>query len=392
MLEGIALLLLFGYIAAKLVGLLRLPGLLGMLIVGVLFGPYVFGWLDGELLAVSQDWRAFALIVILIRAGLGLKRDQLKQVGGVAVRISSIPCLLEGLTVTIAAYFILGFNFAEAGMLGFVLAAVSPAVVVPSMLDLKEDGYGDDKQIPTLLLAGTSIDDVFAITLFTFFLGLGTAGDTNIVLELAKIPLSIGGGVLGGLLVALLLLGLFKWRGFAPKYTEQLLLVLALAILYFEFGEWIGVASLLGVMTLGFILLERQPTIANHFSEKLAGVWVFAQIILFTLVGAEVNIGVALEAGLLGIVIIICGLLGRSLGVWLATIGTNFNTKERLFCMIAYLPKATVQAAIGSLPLAAGVETGGVILAIAVLSIIITAPIGAIGIKLSAPRLLNKGE
>ncbi|WP_017470457.1 cation:proton antiporter [Amphibacillus jilinensis] len=392
MLEGIALLLLFGYIAAKLVGLLRLPGLLGMLIVGVLFGPYVFGLLDGELLAVSQDWRAFALIVILIRAGLGLKRDQLKQVGGIAVRISSIPCLLEGFTVTMAAYFILGFNFAEAGMLGFVLAAVSPAVVVPSMLDLKEDGYGDDKQIPTLLLAGTSIDDVFAITLFTFFLGLGTAGDTNIALELAKIPLSIGGGVLGGGLVALLLLGLFKWRGFAPKHTEQLLLVLALAILYFEFGEWIGVASLLGVMTLGFILLERQPTIANHFSEKLAGVWVFAQIILFTLVGAEVNISVALEAGLLGIVIIICGLLGRSLGVWLATIGTNFNTKERLFCMIAYLPKATVQAAIGSLPLAAGVETGGVILAIAVLSIIITAPIGAIGIKWSAPRLLNKGN
>jgi len=334
----------------------------------------------------------FALIIILIRAGLGLKRESLKQVGGVALRISSIPCLMEGFTVLAAAYYFLDFSFAEAGMLGFIIAAVSPAVVVPGMLDLKEQGYGDDKQIPTLLLAGTSIDDVFAITLFTFFLGLGVSGGGNVLLELGRIPLSIGGGIAGGLIVAAGLLYLFKMKGLTTRHTEKLLLLLAIAILYYEFGEWIGIASLLGVMTIGFVILEKREDMAHDFSEKLAKVWVFAQIILFTLVGAEVNIEVALEAGLIGVAIIAIGLVARSIGVWLATMGTNMNNKERLFCIIAYTPKATVQAAIGSLPLAAGVEGGSVILAIAVLSIVITAPLGAIGIKLSAPRLLNKAK
>jgi len=392
MLESLALLLLLGYIAAKLISSLRLPGLLGMLLIGVLFGPYILGWINDDMMVVSQDLRAFALIIILIRAGLGLKRENLKKVGGVALRISSIPCIIEGFTVLAAAYFFLDFSFAEAGMLGFILAAVSPAVVVPGMLELKEEGYGDDKQIPTLLLAGTSIDDVFAITLFTFFLGLGVSGDTNVLLELGKIPLSIGGGIAGGLIVAAVLLYLFKMKGLTTRHTEKLLLLLAVAILYYEFGEWIGIASLLGVMTIGFVILEKRQDIAVDFSGKLAKVWVFAQIILFTLVGAEVNIEVALEAGLIGVVIIALGLVGRSIGVWLATMGTNMNNKERLFCIIAYTPKATVQAAIGSLPLAAGVEGGSIILAIAVLSIIITAPLGAIGIKRSAPRLLNKGK
>lgn len=392
MLESLALLLILGYIAAKLISILRLPGLLGMLLTGVLLGPYVFSWIDEDMMIISQDLRAFALIIILIRAGLGLKRESLKQVGGVALRISSIPCLMEGFTVLTAAYYFLDFSFAEAGMLGFIIAAVSPAVVVPGMLDLKEQGYGDDKQIPTLLLAGTSIDDVFAITLFTFFLGLGVSGDSNVLLELGKIPLSIGGGIVGGLIVAAGLLYLFKVKGLTTRHTEKLLLLLAIAILYYEFGEWIGIASLLGVMTIGFVILEKRNDIATDFSEKLAKVWVFASIILFTLVGAEVNIEVALEAGLIGVAIIALGLVGRSIGVWLATMGTNLNKKERLFCIIAYTPKATVQAAIGSLPLAAGVEGGSIILAIAVLSIVITAPLGAIGIKLSAPHLLNKAK
>ena len=391
-LESLALLLILGYIAAKLISILRLPGLLGMLLIGVLFGPYVFGWINDDMMIISQDLRAFALIIILIRAGLGLKRESLKQVGGVALRISSIPCLMEGFTVLAAAYYFLDFSFAEAGMLGFIIAAVSPAVVVPGMLDLKEQGYGDDKQIPTLLLAGTSIDDVFAITLFTFFLGLGVSGGGNVLLELGRIPLSIGGGIAGGLIVAAGLLYLFKMKGLTTRHTEKLLLLLAIAILYYEFGEWIGIASLLGVMTIGFVILEKREDMAHDFSEKLAKVWVFAQIILFTLVGAEVNIEVALEAGLIGVAIIAIGLVARSIGVWLATMGTNMNNKERLFCIIAYTPKATVQAAIGSLPLAAGVEGGSVILAIAVLSIVITAPLGAIGIKLSAPRLLNKAK
>lgn len=391
MLESLALLLIFGYLAAKIVSLFKLPGLLGMLFVGVLLGPFALSILDQDMLLISQDLRALALIIILLRAGLGLKRENLQQVGGVAVRISSIPCVLEGLFVLAAAYFFLDFSFAEAGMLGFILAAVSPAVVVPSMLELKESRFGENKQIPTMLLAGTSIDDVFAITLFTFFLGLGVSGDSNVLLELGKIPLSIGGGIVGGLIIALFILFLFRMKKLTARNTEQLLLLLTISILYYEIGESIGIASLLGVMTIGLVIVEKTTDTAQLFSEKLAKVWVFAQIILFTLVGAEVNIEVALEAGLIGIVIIVIGLTGRSIGVWLATMGTNLNTKERLFCMIAYTPKATVQAAIGSLPLAAGIEGGSIILAIAVLAIIITAPLGAIGIKLSAPRLLQKG-
>lgn len=392
MLMSLALLLLFGFIGMKLVNLTRLPGLIGLLIIGILFGPYVLGLLDQDLLLISQDLRLFALIIILIRAGLGLQRNQVKKVGGPALRLSVIPCVFEGFTVAIAAYFLLGFSFAEAGMLGFILAAVSPAVVVPSMLELEREGYGTDKEIPTLLLAGASVDDVFAITFFGFFLSLGTGVQQNIFLVMAKIPYSIIGGILGGIVLAMLLLIVFKWRRFNSRNTEQLLLLLATAILYYYIGEGVGFASLLGIMALGFVILERTPKIANLFSAKLTKIWLFAQIILFTLVGAEVNIEVALEAGLIGLVVILVGLVGRSFGVWLSTIGTSLSLQERIFCMIAYLPKATVQAAIGSLPLAAGVEAGGVILALAVLSILITAPLGAIGIKLSASRLLTKAK
>lgn len=220
MLTGIGLLLLFGYIGGKLVSRTKLPPLIGMLLVGMALGPYVLDWLDSDLLTVSQDIRTFALIVLLLRAGLGIKKDQIKQVGTIALKISSIPCFLEGLTITALAYYLLNFSFAEAGMLGFIIAAVSPAVVVPSMLDLKEKEYGEDKQVPTLLLAGTSIDDVFAITLFTFFLGLGTSGqDTSIAFELASIPFSIIAGMMGGAVIALLATFLFKQ--FDKKYVEN---------------------------------------------------------------------------------------------------------------------------------------------------------------------------
>jgi len=392
MLLSLALLLLFGFIGMKVISLTRLPGLIGLIIVGVLFGPYALGILDQDLLLISQDLRLFALIIILIRAGLGLRRDQLKAVGGPAIRLSVIPCLVEGFTVAIVSYYLLDFSFAEAGMLGFILAAVSPAIVVPSMLELEEAGYGTDKEIPTLLLAGSSLDDVFAITLFSFFLSLATGAEQSLLFVFAKIPYSIVGGILGGIVLAFLLLHIFNWHRLIEKNTEQLLLLLSVAILSYYVGEGIGFASLLGVMALGFVILERAPKTAGLFSDKLTRVWLFAQIILFTLVGAEVNIELALEAGLIGVVIIFIGLIGRSFGVWLATLGTSLTQKERIFCMIAYLPKATVQAAIGGLPLAAGVEAGGMILALAVLSILITAPLGSIGIQLSAPRLLTKSK
>ncbi|SDC30544.1 sodium/proton antiporter, CPA1 family [Pelagirhabdus alkalitolerans] len=391
MLESIALLLLLGFIMAKVVSAFKLPGLLGMLVIGVIVGPYAMDVLDDGLLLVSQDLRSFALIVILIRAGLGIKRQQLKKVGVLVAKISSIPCLLEGFTVLAIAYYWLGFSFAEAGMLGFVLAAVSPAVVVPSVLELKEARLGENKQVPTLLLTGTSIDDVFAITLFTFFLGLGTTtGNTNVFLEIVNIPFSIIFGVLGGAIIAFLLIYVFKWKALFDHQTEKMVLILSLAILYYEFGEWIGIASLLGVMTLGFVLLEKIPKESAFFSGQLASTWIFAQIILFTLVGAEVNLEVAFEAGLVGLVVILIGLVGRGVGTMVATMGSNLSYKERLFCVIAYMPKATVQAAIGSIPLASGVDAGGTILAFAVLSIVVTAPIGALLIKFTAPRLLEQ--
>lgn len=389
MLSGIGLLLLFGYIGGRLVSKVKLPPLIGMLFVGILLGPYVMNRLDPELLLVSQDIRMFALIIILLRAGLGIKKEQIKQVGTIALKLSSLPCVFEGFTVLALAYYLLGFSFAEAGMLGFIIAAVSPAVVVPSMLDLKEKRLGEAKQIPTLILAGASIDDVFAITLFTFFLGLGTERvERSLLLDLARIPFSIVGGIVAGGILAVFAAYVFKFMH--KKYIEKLVLLLGSTILFVEWGESIGIASLLGVMTIGFLLLEKVPVQSKEFSVALGGLWVFLQILLFALVGAEVNIAVAFESGFLGLAIIAIGLLARGAGVWLATIGSGLNAKERLFCMIAYTPKATVQAAIGAVPLALGVEQGATILAIAVLSIIVTAPLGALAIYVSAPKLLEQ--
>ncbi len=390
MLGSLALLLAVGLLAGKAVSMLCLPGLLGMLMVGILVGPYALDLLNPDLLHISQELRSLALIIILLRAGLGLKRKNLAQVGSAALRLSCIPCILEGITVMTLSHYLLGLTFAEAGMLGFIISAVSPAVVVPGMINLKEQGYGEDKQISTLILAGASVDDVFAITLFTSFLALGLQGQTNLWLELGRIPLSIGAGILGGFLVAMVLLKLYGYKPLVTRNTEKLLLLIAFAVFYFDIGEHIGIASLLGVMTIGLVILEKRKKSAVQFAVKLAKVWIFAQVILFTLVGAQVNIHVAIEAGLIGTLIIAMGLIGRSLGVWIATLGTNLNTKEKLFCIIAYMPKATVQAAIGALPLAAGIEAGSTILALAVLSILITAPLGAVGIKVGAPLLLHK--
>lgn len=390
MLLSLMLLLIIGFIAAKLVSYIRLPGLIGMLVVGAVLGPYLFNILDANLLLVSQDLRHFALIVILIRAGLGLQRTNLKKVGLPALKMSLIPCLFEGFTVMIASYYLLDFSLIEGGMLGFILAAVSPAVVVPSMIELQESGYGTNKGIPTLILAGASIDDVFAITLFSFFLSAAVGVEQSILSVIVKIPYTIIGGIVGGIVVALIIVLVLRSKRVAFNQTESLLILLTFAVLYFYIGEKLELASLLGVMVLGFVILDREPKYAKQFSISLAAIWVFAQIILFTLVGAEVNIQLALEAGVIGLVIILVGLVARSLGVLIATANTNLSFKERVFCIIAYLPKATVQAAIGSLPLTAGLESGGVILAIAVLSIVVTAPLGAIGIRLSAPRLLMK--
>ncbi|HAG44901.1 MAG TPA: potassium transporter [Clostridium sp.] len=394
MATSIALILLLGFIVNSIFNKIKLPGLLGMLILGVIIGPYGFNLLSNSILTISPDIRKIALIIILLRAGLGINKRELKEVGITAIKFSCIPGIIEGLFIAVICTKLLGFTFIEGGILGFIIAAVSPAVIVPSMLELIENKIGTNKGIPTIILAGASIDDVFAITIFTSFLSMYGGNKVNLGLKVLEIPLSILLGILLGIIVSIVLLQVFKI--FEIRDIKKVLLVLASAILLNSLEgilkDKIEIATLLGVMTIGFVITEKNSAIGKVLSDKFNKMWIFAEIFLFVLVGAQVNISVAIDAGLLGIVIILFGLLGRSIGVFICTIGTNLNLKERLFCVIAYIPKATVQAAIGAVPLSAGVASGDIMLAIAFLSILITAPLGAIGVKISSNKFLDTEE
>ena len=394
MLLSLSLVILFGLLANYLFSKLKLPGLLGMLLLGIALGPHGLNWLSTDLLVISGDLRKLALIVILLRAGLGISKDALKKVGSAAIKFSFLPGLIEGFTIASISMVFLGFSFIEGGILGFIIAAVSPAVVVPQMLKLSEKGLGTGKGIPTLILAGASIDDVFAITLFTTFSGFYFGQQNNIVSQILGIPVSIMLGIGGGVLIGFLLSYIFT--RFHMRDTKKVLLIIGIGILLTALESWLenrlNIAALLGVMTIGFILLEKKPEVSVRLSSKMNKIWVLAEIILFVLVGAEVNIGVAINAGLIGLLIILIGLLGRGLGVVLATMGSHLNWKERVFCVIAYTPKATVQAAIGAIPLSMGVASGEIILAIAVVAILFTAPLGAIGIEKSAQLLLTEDK
>ncbi|HPF16587.1 MAG TPA: cation:proton antiporter [Thermotogota bacterium] len=387
---SLALIILFGLLLSRFFDRLKLPGLLGMLLLGVILGPYVLNIMDVELLKISGDLRKIALIVILLRAGLGIERETLKMVGIPAIKLSFIPGLFEGFTILALGIVFFKMTWYEAGMLGFIIAAVSPAVVVPQMLDLIESGRGRKKGIPTLILTGASIDDVIAITLFSSFLGFYGGTQVSMVYSVLSVPLSIGLGLLFGVGIGFLLLFLFK--KYHIRDTKKALMILSLAILMTSAEDYlkdiIPIASLLGVMAIGFFLREKYWKVAERLSLKFNKIWVFAEIMLFVLVGAQVNITVAIESGLIGLLIIAIGLLARSMGVLLSLSKTKLNRRERLFCVIAYVPKATVQAAIGGIPLAAGVASGDIILAMAVLSIIITAPLGAIGIKAAGKHWL----
>lgn len=390
MAESLAVILLLGLPAKRIFEKLRMPGLLGMLILGVLIGPHGLNLLNDDMLRISADLRSIALIIILLRAGLGINKDDLKKVGTTALKISCIPGLIEGLFIALASVNFLDFTFAQGGILGFIIAAVSPAVVVPSMLKLMENNIGTKKGIPTLILAGASIDDVFAITIFSAFLGLYSGSHINIGIQLLNVPISILLGIMAGIIIGFLLIRIFKT--YHIRDTKKVLLILGFSILLNELEGVLKtnlqVASLLGVMTIGFVIIEKLPNVGKRLSNKFNKIWVLAEILLFVLVGAQVDVNVALKAGGVGILIILIGLIGRSIGVIISLLGTDYNWKERLFCVIAYIPKATVQAAIGAVPLSLGVESGDTILAIAVLSILITAPLGAIGIHYSSERLL----
>jgi NhaP-type Na+/H+ or K+/H+ antiporter len=371
---------------------IKLPGILGLLFVGVLLGPYGLDLIQDDLLLVSSEFRRLALIVILLRAGLGIKRDDLNAVGVDAVKLSVIPGVFEGVAIMFLAQWLFGLSLLEGGMLGFILAAVSPAVIVPFMLHLQHVGLGVKKRIPTMILAAASIDDVVAITIFSAIMGMYLGSDQGVLSQLISIPLAIVLGVLLGFVLGAVLVYIF--RKLHIRDTKKIVLLLATAIMMTGIEtwleKWVSVAGLIGVMTIGFVILEKLPIAAGRLAQKMAKVWIFAEILLFVLVGAQVNVFLAFEAGLLGMVLIGLGLMARSLGVYLSLMGSSLNGRERLFCMISFMPKATVQAAIGAIPLSLGAASGDLILALAVLAIVITAPLGALGLSLSANRLLRE--
>jgi len=391
MASSLAIIILLGLIANKIFEKLKLPGLLGMLILGILIGPHGLNWLSKDILNTSADLRKIALIVILLRAGLGLNKDELKLVGKTALKLSCVPGIIEGFFIAVASTKLLSFSFIQGGLLGFIIAAVSPAVVVPQMLNLIDKGLGKSKGIPTLILTGASIDDVFAITIFSTFLGLYSGKNINISMQVLKIPVSIMLGTLIGVLSAIIIIKIF--RKYNIDNTKKILIILSISIMLTLIETLLKgkleIASLLGVMALGFMVSDKIPNVGDKLSKGLNEIWVFAQILLFVLVGTEVNMVVAFKSGFLGIIIIALGLIGRSIGVLISLKGSNLNKKEKLFCVISYTPKATVQAAMGAVPLANGVASGDIILAISVLSILLTAPLGAIAINLSGPKLLE---
>jgi NhaP-type Na+/H+ or K+/H+ antiporter len=385
-----AIVLLGGWASSRLFDRCKLPSVLGMLLFGLALG----GWGGDQvwpvgLVELEPFLKTFALVVILLRAGLGLRRKVLHQVGKTAIALSIIPCLFEGVTLTLLLHTLWAFDWPVAGLTAFMLAAVSPAVVVPAMLNRPKPGYGQEKQVPTLVLAGASADDVLAITLFSLFSGMALNADLHWTTGLFELPKALILGILPGIAVGLGLAFLFNRSHQKVRATEKTLILLMMALLLVHTGEIIHSAALLGVMTVGFLLLEKAEPIAHEVAAKLAKIWIFAEILLFVLIGMKVDLRVALQAGLPALALIAGGLIARSAGVWLATVGSGLNKNERLFCICAYLPKATVQAALGSVPLALGIPGGETILALAVLSVLFTAPLGLFAIRIGGPRLLK---
>ena len=403
MLFSFAFFILIAIGLSKLFEKLRLPGLLGMILTGIILGEYSRNYIvnilkldflepffiSDKILSISSDLRLCALIVILIRAGLGIDRESLKKIGNVALKMSCIPCLFEGFTIMMVTHLLLGFPLPICGTLGFIIAAVSPAVVVPEMLSLKEKNLGKEKEIPTLILAGASIDDIFAITLFSSFLSLSLGKNVNIYKEFLKIPLSIVIGIVLGGVIGIVLVKFFKKYHIRDTRKAIIFLMVGITFHQLETLNIFPIASLLGIMTMGFIILEKYPILAKRLSTKFNKIWVFSEIILFVLIGAAVNIEVIFSSSSVGVIIVLIGLIGRMLGVGVSLFSSNLNKKERLFCGLSYIPKATVQAAISGIPLAMGVPHGEILLAIGVLSIIISVPIGVIGIRIGQTRLLK---
>ena len=390
MLLSLALIFTIGLVLGELFGKVKLPRFIGMILTGIVLGPYVLDLISDDILNVSDELRTIALVVILLRAGLNLDISDLKKIGRPAILMSFIPATLEILVVIIFAPLLFGISYLEAAILGSVLAAVSPAVVVPKMIQLMNNKYGQDKKIPQLVMASASVDDIYVIVLFTSFLAMYESGSIALG-SLALIPVAIVVGILLGGLLGMLLSILFKKLRVRDTIKVMLILATAFFVLSFEdfMNQYIPMSGLLAVMVIGISFLNQSEERALRLRDKFDKVWVFAELVLFVLVGAKVDVSVALDAGLFALVLLFVELSFRVIGVQLCLIGTELNQKERFFSGISYLPKATVQAAIGAIPLAVGVESGELILALAVLAIIVTAPLGAIGIDLTYKKWLK---
>lgn len=397
MLTSLAFIFLVGLAMAAICQRLKLPRIIGMLVTGIVLGPYALNLLDSSILSISAELRQMALIIILLKAGLSLNLADLKKVGRPAVLMSFVPASCEILAFFLFAPYILGITRIEAAVMGAVLAAVSPAVVIPRMVQLMDSKYGTKKSIPQLIMAGASCDDIFVIVLFSTFANMAQGNSADII-SFVNIPVSIILGVLLGA-AAGYALSLFFETAYAHKHcvrnSMKVIIVLGVSFLLMAIETWlkeiISVSGLLAVVSMACVLkIKSVSFVSKRLSEKFGKLWLAAEVILFVLVGAAVDIRYTVNAGIASVVMILIALAVRSVGVFVCMIGTSLTWKERIFCMIAYLPKATVQAAIGSVPLAMGLPCGQIVLSVAVLGILITAPIGALGMDLSYKRLLEK--
>lgn len=393
MLTSIALILLLGLFAGWLFSKLRLPGLLGMIIVGIVLSPHCLNMVDSSILNISGDLRQIALVIILTRAGLSLDISDLKKVGRPAVLMCFVPACIEIIGTIILAPVLLGVSVLDAAIIGSVIAAVSPAVVVPRMIRLMEDGYGRDKSIPQLIMAGVSVDDVFVIVVFTALTTLASTGEMS-ALSFLQIPVSIALGIISGCLVGMLLVLFF--RKFHIRDSVKVLIIISVSFLLLELQNRteaiIPISGLLAIMSMGIIINRKNNKLAKRLSLKYNKLWLGAEVFLFVLVGTAVDMKYAVSAGVAVILLVVSALAFRMAGVALSLAGTKLNRKERLFCALAYTPKATVQAAIGTVPLAMGLMCGDIVLTVAVVSVLITAPFGAICIDNLYQRLLAKRQ
>ncbi len=391
MLLSISLILILGMFMGWICRKMKLPALLGMLITGIILGPYGLNLLDGSILGISAELRKIALIIILTRAGLGLDLSGLKKIGRPAVLMCFVPASFELLGMILLAPKLMGLSVLESAVMGAVLAAVSPAVVVPRMVKLMDEGYGVKEGIPQLILAGASVDDVYVIVLFSTFVGM-MQGEGTSILKFVNIPVSIFFGITIGLFLGVLLAYFFKKVHI--RDTSKVLIILSISFLLVVIEDKLTTAitfsSLIAVMFIGIGLQKKREAVAKRLSVKYGKLWVAAEVFLFVLVGATVNIEYLGKIGAKAFVVIIGALISRMFGVFVCLLGTSLQRKERLFAMMAYTPKATVQAAIGGIPLALGLACGDIVLTVAVLAIVFTAPLGAFAIDWSYKKLLNK--